>query len=60
MEPSHSTFINTSFGKKTISVYSSDIRVFDEPIDILATSSYRSNYKPTPGTIFDALSSIGI
>lgn len=60
MIPFFSAPITTKFGTKSIEVYSCDIRLFDEPIDILTTSAFMNSYAPTPNTVFAALSSLGI
>ena len=60
MIPLYSAPITTPYGQKSIEVYCCDICNFDEKIDILTTSAFMNCYSPTPRTVFEALSNIGI
>lgn len=60
MRPLYSVQIPTDHGMKEISVYSCNILDFDEDIDILTTSAFVGSYRPTRGTMFEALNFAGI
>ena len=60
MQPMYTSAVSTPYGEKTISVYLSDILLFDEPIDILTTSARKWSYAPTPNSVFGALFRHGI
>ena len=60
MTPSRTVNIPTDSGLKQISIYCGSILDFDEDIDILTTSAYHRSYRPTKGTMFNALDSVGI
>lgn len=60
MQPMYTAAVSTPYGDKSISVYLSDILMFDEPIDILTTSARKWSYEPTPNSVFGALFRAGI
>ncbi|MBO5270605.1 MAG: toll/interleukin-1 receptor domain-containing protein [Clostridia bacterium] len=60
MDVMYSTQVFTPHGIKRIDVFCGDFAEFDEEIDILTVSSYRSDYAPHPGTMMEALSHKGI
>ncbi|MBQ3220509.1 MAG: toll/interleukin-1 receptor domain-containing protein [Clostridia bacterium] len=60
MKPLYTTTVATKFGQKAIEVFACDVRAFDEDVDVFVASAYKNSYKPTPGTVFDALNGIGI
>ena len=60
MQPLTEKTISTSFGEKTIAVFAMDITTLDEPIDVMAVSSFYRSYDPTWGTMVGALHTKGI
>ncbi len=60
MKALYSATVSSDYGDKTIAVYSTDILLFEQPIDILTTSAYYRSYAPTPRTLFKALNDVNI
>ena len=60
MQPLTVKTISTSYGDKSIAVYAQDITALDEPIDVMAVSSFYRSYNPTRGTMLGALNTCGI
>ena len=56
----HTAEIRTPYGVKSIRVFHGDVLDFCEPIDVLTTSAFMYAYNNTPGTMFAALSTVGI
>lgn len=52
--------ISTSFGEKSIAVFARDIATVDEPIDVMAVSSFYRSYTPVRGTMLGAMHMKGI
>lgn len=56
----HTSEIRTPYGAKSLRVFHGDVLDFHEPIDVLTTSAFMYAYNNTPGTMFAALSKVGI
>jgi len=58
--PMNTKKIMTPYGEKSLSVYNGNILDLPETVDVLTASAFYRSYYPVPGTVFEALNSIGI